>query len=129
VKVHDYFESFERGIHKNRKMGHLERPIVFLAFSETLGFLRCDFTFWDGSTLAISESIDTSADYPEKTDYSYQYVRGGQTVFRYDSAPHHAEIATFPHHKHVGAREKLAPASPPTLSAVFAEIEKYLGKE
>lgn len=129
MKVHDYFENFERGMRKNRKIGRLERPIVFLAFSETLGLVRSDFIFWDGSTLAISESVDTSAGYPEKTDYSYQYVRGGQTVFRYDNAPHHPEIATFPHHKHVGAREELAPASPPTLSTVFAEIEQYLGKE
>ncbi len=68
MKVHGYFESFERGIRKNRRIGRLERPIVFLAFSETLGFLRCDYTFWDGSTLAISESVDTSAGYPEKTD-------------------------------------------------------------
>jgi hypothetical protein len=50
-------------------------------------------------------------------------------MFRYDNAPHHPEIGTFPHHKHIGAREALAPAAPPTLSAVFAEIEKYLGKE
>lgn len=129
MKVHDYFAGFERGIRKNRKIGRLERPIAFMAFSETLGFLRCDFTFWDGSALAISEFMDTSAGYPKKTDYSYHYVRGGQTVFRYDSAPHHREIGTFPHHKHIGAREELATASPPTLSAVFAEIEEYLGKE
>ena len=129
MKIRDYFDSFERGIHKNRKIGRLERPIVFLAFGETFGLVRCDLTLWDGSILTISESIDTSTGYPEKTDYSYQYVRSGQTAFRYDNAPHHPEIATFPHHKHVGAREEPVPASPPTLSAIFAEIEKYLGKE
>ncbi|MEW5717590.1 MAG: DUF6516 family protein [Chloroflexota bacterium] len=100
-----------------------------MAFTETLGALHCDFTFWDGSRLAISESIDTSAGYPEKTDYSYHYTRGEQTVFRYDSAPHYPEIATFPHHKHVGAREEPIAAAPPTLSVVFAEAEEYLTKE
>ena len=34
VNIRDYFQSFERGIHKNRKIGRLERPIVFLAFTE-----------------------------------------------------------------------------------------------
>lgn len=129
MNIRDYFESFERGIRENRKIGRLERPIVFWVFSDTLGLLRCDFVLWDGSKLAISESIDTSAGYPEKTDYTYHYARNEQTVFRYDSAPHYPEIATFPHHKHIGAREEPVPASPPTLSAIFAEIEQYLGKD
>lgn len=114
MNIRDYFESFER-------------PIVFFAFTETLGLVRCDLALWDGSKLTISESVDTSADYPEKTDYSYHYVRGEHTIFRYDSAPHHPGISTFPHHKHVGATEEPRPAAPPTLSAIFAEIEGYLG--
>ena len=129
MNIQDYFESFERGIRENRKVGRLERPIIFLAFTETLGTLRCDFVLWNGSELTINESIDTTAGYPDKTDYSYHYVREGQNIFRYDSAPHYPEIATFPHHKHMGAREEPVSAAPPTLSAVFAEIEEYLGKD
>ena len=45
----------------------------------------------------------------------------------YDNAPHHHEILTFPHHKHIGPQDKLAESPEPTLSEILAEIEKLLG--
>ena len=30
-------------------------------------------------------------------------------IFRYDNAPHHAEVSTFPHHKHEGDDIKESP--------------------
>ena len=48
-------------------------------------------------------------------------------VFRYDNAPHHPDVATHPHHKHIGPLDRLAPADAPTLGQVLAEIEEALG--
>jgi len=36
--------------------------------------------------------------------YSYTLLIDDKPILRYDNAPHHPEIATFPHHKHVGGR-------------------------
>jgi hypothetical protein len=58
--------------------------------------------------------------------YAYTYVRAGRRVFRYDNAPHHPEVVTYPHHKHIGAADRLAPADQPSLSEVLAEIENWL---
>lgn len=55
-----------------------------------------------------------------KLSYRYQYIKGKQPVFRYDNAPHHPTILTFPHHKHVG--KKIVAASEPTLHQVLDEI-------
>ena len=55
------------------------------------------------------------------------YARG-EIVFRYDNAPHHPEIATHPHHKHLGQANRLAPADQPGLSQIFIEIETLLGQ-
>jgi hypothetical protein len=48
-------------------------------------------------------------------------------VLRYDSAPHHPDLPTFPHHKHVG-NERL-PAAEPTLRQVLNEVASLLGGE
>jgi len=45
-----------------------------------------------------------------------------------DNAPHHPEIVTHPHHKHIGPQDRLAPADQPSLSQVLAEIEDWLGQ-
>jgi hypothetical protein len=47
--------------------------------------------------------------------------------FIYDNAPHHPEIVTHPHHKHVGPADRLAPADQPSLGQVLAEVESWLG--
>lgn len=33
--------------------------------------------------------------------YSYIFVENDKAILRYDNAPHHTEIQTFPHHKHL----------------------------
>ena len=76
--------------------------------------------FADGSRLEVTERIAIERSHPIKRDYRYQYVREGKAVFRYDNAPHHPRIATFPRHKHVG-RKTLA-SDGPTLSQVLDEV-------
>jgi len=39
-----------------------------------------------------------------------------------DNAPHHPEIVTYPHHKHIGPEDRLAPADQPSLSQILAEV-------
>jgi len=42
----------------------------------------------------------------ERYKYSYHYQDGnGKVIFRYDMAPHHIEIETFPHHKHINSEK------------------------
>jgi hypothetical protein len=41
----------------------------------------------------------------EMVAYSYYWLRSDETVIiGWDNAPHHEEIGTFPHHKHIGDR-------------------------
>jgi len=54
------------------------------------------------------------------------YIREGKRAFRYDNAPHHPEIATHPHHKHIGKQDRLMPADQPTLKQILDEAEGWL---
>lgn len=83
--------------------------------------------FHDGSRLEFTETVAIERYRPAKLSYRYQYVRAGEAMLRYDSAPHHPDLPTFPHHKHVG-NERL-PAAEPTLSQVLNEVTSLLGEE
>lgn len=72
--------------------------------------------------------VSTELGYPIRVSYAYTYLREGQRIFRYDNAPHHPEIITYPHHKHVGRQDRLAPADQPSLSQVLAEVAAWLEK-
>ncbi len=60
-----------------------------------------------------------------KLRYAYHYQdRSGEPIFRYDNAPHHPNIPTYPHHKHVGSA--VVPAQVPDLSEILREIEQII---
>ena len=57
--------------------------------------------------------------------YRLNYMSStGQTLFRYDNAPHHPEIDTYPHHKHTS--DKIAPSTMPSLKDILNEISAMI---
>lgn len=75
--------------------------------------------FVDGSRLEFTERVVIANAKPIKRAYRYQYVKSQSSVFRYDNAPHHPLLASFPHHKHVG--RKTLDAKEPNLTQVIEE--------
>jgi Family of unknown function (DUF6516) len=128
VIVDDYFAAIERGLRQNVHVGTIDEPIICLASDDYNGLIRCRVVFWDASYLDIYEVVSTELGYPVRVHYAYTYVRQGQRAFRYDNAPHHPEIVTHPHHRHIGSADRLAPADQPSLSQVLLEIESWLGQ-
>jgi len=126
VIVDDYFAAMERGLRQNVQVGSVEEPITCLASDDYNGLIRCRVFFWDGSFLDLYEVVSTELGYPVRVNYAYTYVREGQRAFRYDNAPHHPEIATHPHHKHIGPEDRVTPADQPSLSQVLDEVEGWL---
>jgi hypothetical protein len=47
----------------------------------------------------------------------------GRLIFRYDDTPHHTELDSFPHHKHIADEGTVERADPPDLADVLSEIE------
>ncbi len=127
MKIDDYFLYIERSLSQNPQISKVEEPVVLLTSDDYNGLIRCRVTFWDGSFLDIYEVVSTELGYPVRINYAYTYIRNDQRVFRYDNAPHHPEIATHPHHKHTGSKDRLAPADQPNLSQIFSEIGAFLG--
>ena len=81
--------------------------------------------FHNGSLLEFDEVIIFRNDQIVKLRYAYHYQNeAGEVIFRYDNAPHHPHILTYPHHKHVSTT--VEPAQAPDLSDVLHEIEQLI---
>jgi hypothetical protein len=126
VIIDDYFAAMERGLHQNPLVSHLGEPLTCLASDDFNGLFRGRVFFWDDSFLDLYEVVNTELGYPVRVSYAYTYIREGKRVFRYDNAPHHPEIITYPHHKHIGPSDRLAPTDQPSLSQVLAEAATWL---
>lgn len=124
--IDDYFSSIERSLRQNPHVARIDESLVALASDDYNGLIRCRVFFWDDSFLDLYEVVSTELGYPVRVSYAYTYLRLGQRVFRYDNAPHHGDIITYPHHKHVGPSDRLAPSDQPSLHQVLTEIEAWL---
>ena len=101
----------------------VERSIV----TRNSGYIKATVTFVNDSQLRVREFINGRL---RKIDYAYHYQGSdGKLVFRYDNAPHHADVTTFPHHKHVSNKPKPESTEEKTVIDVVAEIVKTIRKE
>jgi len=93
--------------------------------SATVGYIEGNITFIDSSRLVFFEFLRQIGDGVQREKYRHHFMDGnGQLIFRYDNAPHHPEVATFPDHKHLptGLVESVALH----FADVFVEIEAYV---
>ena len=89
------------------------------------GNLQGRLRFWDSSLLVFSEVLVTQGVILQKVEYSYHYqTADGTLIFCYDNAPHHRQLATFPHHKHT--MEGIVDSRPPHMIDVLREIDGIL---
>lgn len=90
------------------------------------GFIGGKIAFENDHSLEFIEVVDVERD--GKLKYRYQYMdQAKNLIFRYDNAPHHPQIRSFPHHKHLP--EGLAESQEPTLMDVLFEISKKTHKK
>ncbi len=64
--------------------------------------------------------------YISRVDYIYSFHwqdKNNNLIIRWDNAPHHNNVSTFPHHKHIG--EQVTESYEVTVE----EVLSYIGKE
>ena len=58
--------------------------------------------------------------------YSYYFLNSNNNIiFGWDNAPHHDNIDTFPHHKHINNNSSIEESSVRSLSDVFEILKNY----
>ncbi len=89
--------------------------------------LRIRLHLADNSLLEISEALAVEGGRLTWLSYRYHWQDAtGNLILRYDNAPHHPEVGTFPHHKHL--RETVVASQRPALPDLFVEIQHLLSR-
>lgn len=88
-------------------------------------YLKGCITFIDQSILEISFFATTFRNKIAIDKYRFQYMdKKNKMVFRYDNAPHHRELSTFPHHKHL--HNAVNPSTQPSIADILNEISSVM---
>jgi glycogen debranching enzyme len=126
--IDNYFENIRHILTKSPLIQKFELETE--KRSETLGFIRGNAYFNDGSLLHIREFVDIETSI-NRGKYTYQYMsKEGSLIFRYDNAPHHQKLnlSTFPHHKHDRHEDNVITSEAPSLENVCQEIMKIINQ-
>jgi len=128
--LHHYFARLEDTILSRKEIEvqqvtiHKDEPV------EDQGEFQARISFYDASSLVANEKVRLEDGDIIKDRYSYHYQKSNtDLVFRYDNAPHHPEIETFPHHKHVESDDNVIASQPPDVSEVLVEIDEIIYPE
>ena len=81
----------------------------------------------DGSLLQCVERVLQLSDGLFTEKYSFHWQRpDGSLIRRWDNAPHHPEIASFPHHVHEGDEQHVLAHEAVDMFGVLELMEKAL---
>jgi len=117
--IEAYFHQIEQTIREfpNIRFVSLTKKI----YNVKQGYIGGSVIFENNHRLDFVEVKNT--DSIQKLKYRYHYMNESQNmIFRYDNAPHHVEVATFPHHKHEA--DDIQSSHEPTLYEVLLEISQ-----
>lgn len=115
--IEKYFWQIEKTIEEFPDI--IFSSITKKIYSHTQGYIGGSIIFDNQHRLDFIEVKNT--DREQKIKYRYHYMNENQEMlFRYDNAPHHREIETFPHHKH--ELNRVSVAKEPNLYNILLEI-------
>ncbi len=98
-RITDYFLLFLETI-KNCTWV-LNKEVSFREIDEKEGYIRGTLYLYNSYELHIAEYIVISHGKPIAEKYRYQLqTPDGISTIRWDNAPHHRTLSSFPHHKH-----------------------------
>ncbi|MFH1774431.1 MAG: DUF6516 family protein [Methanobacteriota archaeon] len=94
---------------------------IHFKFERNTAFIRGTLIFVDGSILRFMEFIDMLN---KLHRYRFQWMDSkNYLIRRWDNAPHHKEISSFPHHTHIQGKSNPVASRDITLEEVLDFIE------
>ena len=93
--IHHYFSKVQSKL-EAIKWIIIEQSVNFDLVSDEMGIVTGKLVFLDHSILDFMELISET-----EPEYRFQYMNKDKgLICRWDSAPHHKEVKTFPYHLH-----------------------------
>jgi hypothetical protein len=99
MNFRDYYSKIESLITQFSLI--INFSIEFEEITEDIGYIKGKLELMNGSVLYFFEFVEIQKNVPILVKYKYQWQSSeGNLLKRWDNAPHHREINTFPHHVH-----------------------------
>ncbi len=93
--IYDYFSKVQKKL-EALKWIIAEQSVNFDFVSNEMGIITGKVVFIDKSILEFMELVST-----KEAEYRFHYMdKDKGLICRWDSAPHHKEVKTFPYHLH-----------------------------
>ena len=122
--IEDYFLQVEEILREFPSIR--SRVLTQKIYNHFQGYISGKIVFENGHSLEFAEVVDTEQ--TTKVKYRYQYMDEKQLlIFRYDNAPHHKEVKSFPHHRHTP--NKVTDSNEPGLNNILLEIARSQRKK
>ncbi len=103
--------------------------IAFREIDENECYIKGVLHLTGGHTLHLAEYVVTEPEPPTRLKYRYQLQGADQLrVVRWDNAPHHQDMETFPHHWH-DADNMAHPSPAMDLESVLAQALAIVGEK
>ncbi len=94
--IYDYFSKVQRKL-EAIKWVIIEQSVNFDFVSDEMGIITGKLVFIDKSILEFMELVSE-----KEAGYRFQHMdKDKDLICRWDSAPHHKEVSTFPYHLHI----------------------------
>ncbi len=121
MPIETYFTSLKERLILSSKIDSFE--ILDELIEQSYGFIRVKGKTSDGKTFEAFEYVIEKEKILHSKSYSFHLQdKNGKLIKRWDNAPHHKEISTYPFHLHEG--EKILPSKPLNFSEFISYIEK-----
>ena len=127
MQVIDYFSEIQSLIRSSIFVENVD--VEYEVKSRSIGIVHGILGMLDGSTLQFMELINIKRDKVIHLKYRFHLMNvNDEMVFRCDNSPHHPEIATYPHHKHVKGEKVPRRSKEVGLKDVLLEIEEMISR-
>lgn len=99
MNFRDYYSKIESLLSEFSLITHFS--VDFEEITDLIGYLKGKLEMINGSVLYFFEFVEIQNNVPVLVKYKYQWQSSeGDLLKRWDNAPHHREINTFPYHVH-----------------------------
>ncbi|MBI4163767.1 MAG: hypothetical protein HY512_02805 [Candidatus Aenigmarchaeota archaeon] len=125
MMINSYFEQIEKLLSGFPYIVSIES--IFDAIDVDRGYFRIKLKLIDQSELYLFEYVEIVNSKPIVSKYRYHWQNNhSKLIMRWDNAPHHPEIETFPDHIHNREESKVEPAKRPNLNYVLLKVSELI---
>ncbi|MFW6225148.1 MAG: toxin-antitoxin system TumE family protein [Bacteroidota bacterium] len=99
-----------------------EFQVLDFFYTNTARYFKLKITFINKTVLFAREYVDA-----KERNYAYHWQdNDNNLICRWDNAPHHEHLRTYPHHLHKNGQPLPLESKPVTLYSVLDTIEKEI---